>query len=148
MYLTHTCPSGTEFLYVLGGYNSSNAHFCSSLSFLTLINQMMLISIYLLYNFLSKLLISTEIVSVLFYIFPETSPQCGTSQILNNRVSITKMSHFSVTKNKEELSSFMSFPGGSDNKESTCNAGDPGSTPGLGRSTGEGNSSSFLYSCL
>ena len=25
------------------------------------------------------------------------------------------------------------FPGGSDNKESACNAGDPGSIPGLGR---------------
>ena len=25
----------------------------------------------------------------------------------------------------------MGFPGGSDGKESTCNAGDPGSIPGL-----------------
>ena len=33
----------------------------------------------------------------------------------------------------------MGFPGGSDGKESTCNAGDPGSTPGLGRSPGGGN---------
>ena len=32
-----------------------------------------------------------------------------------------------------------SFPGGSDGKESACNAGDPGSIPGLGRSPGEGN---------
>ena len=30
----------------------------------------------------------------------------------------------------------MGFPGGSDGKESTCKAGDPGSTPGLGRSLG------------
>ena len=30
------------------------------------------------------------------------------------------------------------FPGGSAGKEATCNAGDPGSFPGLGRSTGEG----------
>ena len=30
------------------------------------------------------------------------------------------------------------FPGGSDGKVSACNAGDPGSTPGLGRSPGEG----------
>ena len=28
----------------------------------------------------------------------------------------------------------MSFPGGSDGKESACNAGDLGSVPGLGRS--------------
>ena len=39
-------------------------------------------------------------------------------------------------------------PGGSDNKESSCNAGDPGSIPGSGRSPGEGNSNPFQYSCL
>ena len=33
----------------------------------------------------------------------------------------------------------MVFPGGSDGKESTCNAEDPGSMPGSGRSPGEGN---------
>ena len=33
----------------------------------------------------------------------------------------------------------LGFPGGSDGKESTCNAGDPGSIPGSGRSPGEGN---------
>ena len=32
-----------------------------------------------------------------------------------------------------------SFPGGSEDKASACNAGDPGSIPGLGRSPGEGN---------
>ena len=31
------------------------------------------------------------------------------------------------------------FPGGSDAKASVYNAGDPGSSPGLGRSPGEGN---------
>ena len=33
---------------------------------------------------------------------------------------------------------FLGFSCGSAGKESACNAGDPGSTPGLGRSTGEG----------
>ena len=33
----------------------------------------------------------------------------------------------------------MGFPGGSGNEESTCNAGDLGSIPGLGRSPEEGN---------
>ena len=42
----------------------------------------------------------------------------------------------------------MSFPGDSDNKESACNAGDPGSVPGWGRSPGEGNGYPLLYSCL
>ena len=31
---------------------------------------------------------------------------------------------------------------------SVCNAGDPGSIPGLGRSAGEGNGSPLQYSCL
>ena len=42
----------------------------------------------------------------------------------------------------------MGFPGGSDGKESTCNVGDPGSIPGLGRSPGEGNGNSLRSSCL
>ena len=42
----------------------------------------------------------------------------------------------------------LSFPGGSDGKESTCNAGDLGSIPGLGRSPGEGNSYPIQYSGL
>ena len=40
------------------------------------------------------------------------------------------------------------FPRGSAGKESACNAGDPGSIPGLGRSPGEGNGNSLWYSCL
>ena len=42
----------------------------------------------------------------------------------------------------------MDFPGGSDGKESDCNAGDLGSLPGSGRSPGEGNGNPFQYSCL
>ena len=42
----------------------------------------------------------------------------------------------------------IAFPGGSDGKESTCNAEDPSSTPGSGRSPGEGNSKPLQYSCL
>ena len=41
----------------------------------------------------------------------------------------------------------MDFPGVSDGKESTCNAGDPGSTPGSGRSPGEWNGYPLQYSC-
>ena len=37
------------------------------------------------------------------------------------------------------------FPGGSDSKELACNAGDPGSIPGLGRSPAEGNGNPFQY---
>ena len=40
------------------------------------------------------------------------------------------------------------FPCGPDGKESACNAKDPGSVPGLGRSPGEGSGCPLQYSCL
>ena len=40
------------------------------------------------------------------------------------------------------------FPGGSDSKESTCNAGDLGLIPGSRSSPGEGNGNPLQYSCL
>ena len=46
------------------------------------------------------------------------------------------------------LLSHLGFPGGSDGKESPCNAGDPGSIPGLGRSPGDGNGNPLQYSYL
>ena len=35
-----------------------------------------------------------------------------------------------------------------DSKASVCNAGDPGSIPGSGRSLGEGNGNPLQHSCL
>ena len=40
------------------------------------------------------------------------------------------------------------FSSGSEGKESAYNAGHPGSSPGLGRSPGEGKGSPLQYSCL
>ena len=40
------------------------------------------------------------------------------------------------------------FPGGSDDKESACNAGDLGLILELGGSPGEGNGNLLQYSCL
>ena len=42
----------------------------------------------------------------------------------------------------------LGFPGSSDSKESSCNAGGLGLTPGSGRSPGEGNGNPLQYSCL
>ena len=42
----------------------------------------------------------------------------------------------------------MGFPGGSDGKESTCQAGDVGFIPGSRRSSGKGNGNLLQYSCL
>ena len=49
---------------------------------------------------------------------------------------------------KSHLVFGRNFPGGSDGKVSTYNAGDPGSIPDSGRSPGEGNGNLLQYSCL
>ena len=42
----------------------------------------------------------------------------------------------------------LGFPGGSEGKESTCNAGDLGLIPGLGRSPGRRHGNPLQYFCL
>ena len=46
------------------------------------------------------------------------------------------------------LNWLLGFPGGSDDEESTCNAGDQGLLPGSGRSPGGRHSNPLQYSCL
>ena len=48
----------------------------------------------------------------------------------------------------EMQSDKLNSPGGSDSKESACNAGDRGSIPGSGRSPGEGTGYPLQNSCL
>ena len=57
----------------------------------------------------------------------------------------TGLQGFRVT---EQKSAYCGFPGGSDGKEFACNAGDPGSIPGLGRSPGVKIGYPLQYSCL
>ena len=52
------------------------------------------------------------------------------------------------TERMEETQGKQGFPGGSDSKESACNAGDPGLILELGRSPGEGNGHPLQESCL
>ena len=54
---------------------------------------------------------------------------------------------YHIIKNTSPFFS-QDFPGGADGKASTYNVGDPGSIPGLGRSSGEGNGNPLQYSCL
>ena len=42
----------------------------------------------------------------------------------------------------------MGLPHSSNGKESACDAGDQGSIPGLGKSSGEGYGNPLQYSCL
>ena len=53
-----------------------------------------------------------------------------------------------VFNNLEEAIEQNEFPGGSDDKESACDAGDPGLIPRSGRSPGEGNGYPLQCSCL
>ena len=46
------------------------------------------------------------------------------------------------------LQLLIGLPGGSDDKISACNMGDPGSIPGLGRSPRGGIGNPFQYSSL
>ena len=51
-------------------------------------------------------------------------------------------------RNKLHIPVFLDFPGGSDSKESTCNAGDLSLIPGLGISPGGGHGNPPSYFCL
>ena len=70
---------------------------------------------------------------------------CGQNSSCHGLVHVTDCS------GRKKMNFFIlmfTFPGVSAIKESACNAGDPGSIPGLGRSPGEGNGCSLQYSCL
>ena len=75
--------------------------------------------------------------SILAWKIPWTEEPGGLQSMGSQRVG-----HNGVNNNK------MGFSGGSDGKESTCNVGDLGSIPGLGRSPGEGSNYPLQYSCL
>ena len=57
------------------------------------------------------------------------------------------MDTLSLTK-EARIYNAENFLGDADGNMSAYNAGDPGSIPGLGRSSGEGNGNPLQYSCL
>ena len=68
-------------------------------------------------------------------------------------VSYVDLCHYHFLNENNQFASpllhtILRAPGGSDSKQSACNAGDPGSISGLGRSPGEGNDNPLQYSCL
>ena len=71
---------------------------------------------------------------------------CTASKISAANKLINTFKKIKLVKHKPFLS--QSTPGGLVDKESACNAGNPGSIPGLGRSPGEGNGNPLPYFCL
>ena len=66
------------------------------------------------------------------------------------REHIKNQRHYFANKgpSSQSYGFFLGFHGGSDGKASACNAGDPGSIPGSGRSPEEGNGNPLQYPCL
>ena len=62
--------------------------------------------------------------------------------------TIAYQAPLSMGFSRQENCILMHIYGGSEVKASACNAGDPGSIPGLGRSPGEGNGNPLQCSCL
>ena len=64
--------------------------------------------------------------------------------VIKNLKKVVNQQTFTIINSK----GIHHFPGGSDDKESTCNAGDLDSIPGLGRSPGGGHGNLFQCSSM
>ena len=79
---------------------------------------------------------------------PEKKNQ-GVTHVLTAYVSLENALITLSGGTSSTISSFEpELPGGSEDKASACNAGEPGSIPGLGRFPGGGNGNPLQYSCL
>ena len=67
--------------------------------------------------------------------------------VAQSRTRLTRLSSSSSSSSFHVLL-IVGFPGGSDDNETACNVGEPGSIPGLGRSPGDVNGNPLQYSCL
>ena len=77
----------------------------------------------------------------------------GTLCLLHWQVDSLPLYHLDLSKLSSMsfvfiLYAFSRLPCNSNGKESACHAGDQGSIPGLGSSSGEGNGNLLQYSCL
>ena len=70
------------------------------------------------------------------------------AQLVERKIFLSCVRKIPWRRDRLPTPEFLGFPGGSDGKESTCNGGDAGSIPGLGRSSGGGHGNPLQYSCL
>ena len=89
--------------------------------------------------------VTPEIIQLSYIIFPHSQFILFIFHCLSSLISYLFPSLFSISPPPRFPGG---FPGGSDSKESTCNAGDLGSITRLGRSPGEGTGYSLQYSGL
>ena len=79
---------------------------------------------------------------------PANKTEYGKNAELGHHYTVAAVIGTITLKNNLTLSSKVEgFPGGSVAKNLPANAGDTGSTPGSGRSPGEGNDNPLWYSC-
>ena len=64
------------------------------------------------------------------------------------RINLLTANSQQQQKKEQAYGAKQNFPRGADGKASAYHEGDPDSTPGLGRSPGEGNGNPLQYSCL
>ena len=67
---------------------------------------------------------------------------------MSRQVSRGSAGEYQADEQAGVATSLVGFPGGSDGKESTCNVGDVGLIPGLGRSPGGGPGNPLQFSGL
>ena len=68
--------------------------------------------------------------------------------VSNINILVGSSSFYELSFYYHHLIWHLGFPGDLDSKESACNVGDLGLTPGLGRSPGEGHGNPLQYSLL
>ena len=71
--------------------------------------------------------------------FSPTQLETGAAEGISGMIMVITVIHFYL---------LLIMGGGSDGKESVCNAGDSGLIPGLERSSGERNGNPLQYVCL
>ena len=86
----------------------------------------------------------------------------NTNHILQHKTHLNKLKRIEISQsllsdltglkqevnNLPRVTSLSGFPGDSDGRESACNSGNPGLTPGWVSSPGKGNGNPLQYSCL
>ena len=81
-------------------------------------------------------------------IFPGNSVVRNLPVNAGDKGLILELGRFPRRRDRQTTPVFMGFPGGSDDKESACSAGELGSIPGLGRSPGGEHGNLLQCSCL